>query len=96
MVQPPQGYPPQWNPDPRWQQAQQQHLQKQQTAAKLVMWSHILGWGGLAFVFVGAIGLGILFQSPAAAGVGAGIGMLSAVVGAVIGQVGRAMQGRAI
>jgi hypothetical protein len=64
-------------------------------ARKLVVASHVLGWGGLALALVGGTGMG------AAAGVGpgfavGGIGMLLAVVGAILGQVGRGLQGRAI
>lgn len=64
-------------------------------ARKLVVASHVLGWGGLAVALIGGASFG------AAAGVGAGfafggLGMLLAVVGAILGQVGRGLQGRAI
>jgi hypothetical protein len=65
------------------------------TAKKLVMWSHILGWGGLGVLIVGSIAGGVL-AGPTGAGVAAGIGLASAVTGAIIGQVGRGMQGRVI
>lgn len=65
-------------------------------ARKLVLWSHVLGWGGIAVLILGfPIGLAAC-QSPAAGGLLSGLGLVSAVVGAIIGQVGRGMQGRVI
>jgi len=69
--------------------------QQAATARTLVMWSHILGWP-----FVGVLILG----TPAAAKLGggvagatvAGISVLCIIVGAILGQVGRGMQGRVI
>ena len=65
-------------------------------AKRLIMISRILGYGGLVVFSVGAVAMGMLFDSTAAAGGTAVLGLAMAGVGAVIGQVGRAMQGRAI
>ena len=65
------------------------------TAKKLVMWSHILGYGGLGILIVGSIVGGVL-AGPTGAGIGAGLGMTSAVTGAILGQIGRGMQGRVL
>jgi hypothetical protein len=64
-------------------------------AMTLVLWSHILGWGGLGLLIVGGAGAAILAGGGAGAFVAA-VAMVAVVVGAVIGQVGRGMQGRAI
>lgn len=64
-------------------------------AQKLVNWSHVLGWGGLAVLVFGSTFAGVAIGGGAAALVG-GISMIVVIVGAVIGQVGRGMQGRAI
>lgn len=47
-------------------------------------------------MFVLGPALGIVARSGSIGGVVAGIGLVSAVVGAVLGQVGRGMQGRVI
>lgn len=65
-------------------------------ANQLVNLSHILGWGGLGMLILGpalAAGLGL---GGTLAGILALLGVLSAIGGAVVGQVGRAMQGRVI
>lgn len=72
-----------------------QYLQKQQTAAKLVMLSHILGWGGVGFLLVLGPGLAMAVNGMLGA-VLMGLGLIGAIAGAVVGQVGRAMQGRVI
>jgi hypothetical protein len=66
-----------------------------QTARKLVILSHILGWGGLLVLLVGSI-IGGRVAGGTGAAVGVGVGLVSAVTGALIGQVGRGMQGRVI
>ena len=72
---------------------QQQHLA---TARKLVTLSHILGWGGIGVLFLFGPLLGAATGS-AAVGFGiAAVGGLSAVAGAIVGQIGRGMQGRVI
>ena len=68
---------------------------KEATAKKLVLASHIMGYGGLAMLIglpiIGAVtGIGMI------AGIGAVVGIGFAIIGAIIGQVGRGMQGRAI
>ena len=68
---------------------------KEATAKKLVLASHIFGYGGLVVLFGGSIIAGIVFGGGAA-GISAIIGLAMAVIGAIIGQVGRGMQGRAI
>jgi hypothetical protein len=64
-------------------------------AKKLVNLSHILGWGGLATLIVGTIFAGAM-GGVSAAGVVAAVSGVSVIVGAIVGQVGRGMQGRAI
>jgi hypothetical protein len=61
----------------------------------LVKWSQRLGWGGLATLVVGSTIAGIAIGPAAAVAVGVASGA-SVLVGAVVGQVGRGMQGRAI
>lgn len=69
-------------------------------AAKLVMWSHVLGWGGLALLVVGAFVAGLAHRNDRDQAVFGmvmlGVGLVSAIVGAIIGQIGRGMQGRVI
>lgn len=72
-----------------------QYLQKQQTAAKLVMMSTIFGWGGVGFLLALGPGIAIAVNGTLGAAL-MGIGLISAIAGAVIGQVGRGMQGRVI
>jgi len=69
-------------------------------AAKLVKWSSILGLGGLCMFVGGACVGGLASRHEAWQGV-AGIvvsvtGLVAAIVGAILGQIGRAMQGRVI
>lgn len=64
-------------------------------AQNLVKWSQRLGWGGLAMLTLGTTVAGIAIGPAAAIGVGLASGA-SVLVGAVVGQVGRGMQGRAI
>ena len=68
---------------------------KEATAKKLVLASHILGYGGLVVLFGGSIIAGIVIGGGAA-GISAIIGLAMAIIGAIVGQVGRGMQGRAI
>jgi hypothetical protein len=72
-----------------------QEVARQAHAKKLVGWSHALGWGGLATLFVGTIAAAVV-AGPVVAGVVAAVAGISTVTGAIIGQVGRGMQGRAI
>ncbi|HEU0034005.1 MAG TPA: hypothetical protein VFQ53_25435 [Kofleriaceae bacterium] len=69
---------------------------EQEKAKKLVNLSHGLGWGGIGLLFVGAPAAGIALHSGVLAAVFAGLGLVSALVGAIVGQIGRAMQGRVI
>lgn len=64
-------------------------------ARKLVNLSHIFGWGGLGVMLVGPI-LGAFAGSGTMAAILGGGGFVSAVAGAIIGQIGRGMQGRVI
>ncbi len=64
-------------------------------AQKLVKLSQRLGWGGLAMMVVGSTVAGVTIGGPAAVVVGVASGA-SVLVGAIIGQVGRGLQGRAI
>jgi hypothetical protein len=75
------------------EQLRQYNEQQRAKAKKLVLYSHILGWGGLGLLIAGSITMGILVGGTGAL-VTAGLGALCAVTGAVLGQVGRAMQGR--
>lgn len=65
-------------------------------AKKLVMYSHIFGWGGLGMLFVLAPVFGRLTSSGTVGVVVGLLGFASAITGAIVGQVGRAMQGRVI
>jgi hypothetical protein len=65
-------------------------------AKRLILILRILGYDGLVVLFVGSIFMGVVFDSGVAAGACAVLGLIMAGVGAVIGQVSRAMQGRAI
>lgn len=64
-------------------------------AKRLVIWSKGLGWGGLGTLFLIAPIVGFNVSGPLGIIVGA-MGLISAIVGAVLGQVGRGMQGRVI
>jgi hypothetical protein len=65
-------------------------------ARQLVSISNMLGWGGLGLLFLGAPLIGFLAQSPLAGVVVAGLGVLAAIAGAIVGQVGRGWQGRVV
>ncbi|HUJ59164.1 MAG TPA: hypothetical protein VLX92_11750 [Kofleriaceae bacterium] len=64
-------------------------------ARTLVNWSHVLGWGGLGLLVVGSPVM-LAAAGGIAAGTLAGLAAIAVVVGAVLGQIGRGMQGRAI
>ncbi|MGE0547336.1 MAG: hypothetical protein AB7O24_08925 [Kofleriaceae bacterium] len=70
-------------------------IAREQKARKLVNWSHVLGWGGLGALVVGAPVAGAIAGAVGGAIV-AGGAVVSAITGAVVGQVGRGMQGRVI
>ena len=72
-----------------------EQLAQQDRARKLVNLSHVLGWGGLGVLLIGTAAVGVVAGAAGAAAVGVGA-TISMVVGAIIGQVGRGMQGRAI
>ena len=86
------GYPPYWGPPPT--------PPENPRAKTLIFWSRILGWGGIAIFLFGSIVGSVVMSAPAhdttVLIVSAGGGFGIAAVGAVIGQVGRAMQGRVI
>ncbi|MBS1117959.1 MAG: hypothetical protein H6Q90_187 [Deltaproteobacteria bacterium] len=67
-----------------------------QTARKLINLSTIVGWGGLGSLLLLAPTLGVVLHSATLGGVIAVVGAGGALVGAVVGQIGRAMQGRVI
>ncbi len=79
---------PQHPQHPHW-------LQQQAKAKKLVNLSTILGWGGVGFLLVLGPGIAVAVH-PAIGGLLMGLGFLGAIGGAIVGQVGRAMQGRVI
>jgi hypothetical protein len=68
----------------------------QASAARFVRWSRILGLGGLLLATAGACAAGAAFQSPTLVSVVVVLGFGLAIVGAVLGQIGRAMQGRVL
>jgi len=83
-------------PPSQLQHAQQAHqLEKQRTAQKLVMLSTIFGWGGVGCLLALGPGVAIAVNGMLGAVI-MGLGLISAIAGAVIGQVGRGMQGRVI
>jgi hypothetical protein len=65
-------------------------------ARKLVNLSHIFGWGGLGLLILGPILAASLRLGGKVGGGLAIVGVLSAIAGAILGQIGRAMQGRVI
>jgi hypothetical protein len=74
-------------------------------AQRLVTISHWLGWGGILLLFIGGPAAGIIASVNAGRGSSAPmaigsvislIGLLSAIIGAIVGQVGRGMQGRVV
>ena len=66
---------------------QAEDASKAATAKTLVLTSHIMGYGGLLLMIAGGVvGFWVL----------AGSGVLSAIIGAILGQVGRGMQGQVI
>jgi hypothetical protein len=64
-------------------------------AKKLVMYSHIFGWGGLGALIV-LTPLAFAALGGIAGAVVALLALGSTITGAVLGQIGRAMQGRVI
>jgi hypothetical protein len=90
----PPGYPPMgYAPYPGSYQLDPQQAAK---ARSLVKFSNWMGWGGILLLFVGAPALGFAANSPVAGGVVAGVAIICCVVGAIVGQVGRGMQGRVV
>ena len=86
------GYQPYWGPPPT--------LPEDPRVKTLILWSRILGWGGIAVFFFGSVIGAVVMSSPAhdpivliVSAVG-GFGI--AVVGGILGQIGRGMQGRVI
>jgi hypothetical protein len=71
-------------------------LETARKAKRLVNLSHIFGWGGLGMLIIGPIMAGALRLGGAVGGGLAIVGVLSAIAGAILGQVGRALQGRVI
>ncbi|MDP3277561.1 MAG: hypothetical protein Q8Q09_20410 [Deltaproteobacteria bacterium] len=67
-----------------------------QQAAKLVRYSSLLGWGGLLLATAGACGVGALTRNSTLIAVVVALGFGGAILGAIVGQIGRAMQGRVI
>ena len=65
-------------------------------AKRLVNLSTLLGWGGIGMMFLLAPIIGIAVKSFPVGAVLCGLGFASAIAGAIVGQIGRAMQGRVI
>jgi hypothetical protein len=97
---PPPGYPPQQlgstSYPPGFYGQNGMSPEQAAKAKKLVTISTICGWGGLLVAIFGSIIAGVAFNSGAAAGVVAVLGIIVCVFGAIVGQVGRGMQGRVI
>ncbi len=74
------------------QQAQQQQAAK---AAELVRWSRIGAALGFITMF-GGCGAGIAARIPVLATIGIILGFGGLIAAAIVGQIGRAMQGRVI
>lgn len=72
-----------------------EQLAQQARARMLVNWSHVLGWGGLLVLIFGTGAAAAASGGVAAAVVGVLSG-ICVIVGAILGQIGRGMQGRAI
>jgi hypothetical protein len=69
-------------------------------ARRLIFWSKLLGYGGLLLFVTGSCAGGLASRHEPLAmklgAVAAAAGLIAAVVGAVLGQIGRAMQGSVI
>ena len=67
---------------------------------KLIFWSKVLGWGGVAMFVGGSCAGGLATRhDPEIRVIGVvilGVGLVAALVGGILGQVGRGMQGRVI
>ena len=91
-VMPYGGYAPYWGPPPG--------PPENPRAKTLILWSRILGWGGLAVLFVGSLVGGVAMSGPGGDPtlliVCVVVGFGAAVIGAILGQIGRAMQGRVV
>ncbi len=82
----------------QYPQCSPKQIARQEIARTLVIWSHILGWGGLAALII--LPFLVMVATHGERGwpiaVAAGASVVSMIVGATLGQVGRAMQGRVI
>lgn len=99
----PKGYrpgEPMWDRNRGWYYPTPEEWQKHRSARRLVGISHWLGWGGIAMLFIGppAVARATRGSSVGLMAMGgvAALGLLMAIVGAVIGQIGRAKQNRVI
>ena len=74
-----------------------QDAQREQaaTGANLVAWSRLLALGGL-LTMLGGCGAAMGLHHGVFAGIGFALGFVLLIVGAILGQVGRAYQGRVI
>lgn len=64
-------------------------------AKQLVGWSRLGALLGV-LVMAGGCGIGIATRTPILMAIGAALGFVGLLVAAIIGQIGRAMQGRVI
>jgi|GEM_PF-2270672 len=101
MPAPPPGYPlaqPMWDKWRGWYYPTPEELARAESARRQVRQSRWLGWGGLAMLFVGPLVAIALTEGkmPQLYGFIAAVGLLMAVAGAIIGQIGRAKQNRVI
>jgi hypothetical protein len=96
----PQGYPPQQLGYAGFPQAYYgpngmtpQQAAKAQSMVRLSNW---LGWGGLLMLFIGTPVVGIATESKFLAIAIGVIAVLACGIGAIVGQIGRGMQGRVV
>lgn len=68
--------------------------ERENKAKHLVIWSKVLGWGGLGTAVLVAPIVGVNVGSTPLGVFLVVLGLVVAIVGGVIGQVGRGMQGR--
>ena len=84
-----------YSPRPTSQMPEATSTANSQTAKTMIVFSNICGWGGLALLFLLCPLFAVVGASEFAVVLGS-LGFLSACVGAILGQIGRGMQGRVL
>jgi hypothetical protein len=74
---------------------QQAQLEQAAKAKQLVTYSRLGALLGFLVMF-GGCGVGIAVKVPVLAGIGMALGFVVLIAAAIVGQIGRAMQGRVI